>query len=355
MPTQLEERLRRYGETFERAIHTDVRPEPAHPAQRVPARRRRVVVALGAAVAVVGIAAVITVMIHPASQPPTVTSRQQQHLPSLGVDWVWPGPEASELDRSDPTATAGSFTRNVVDEAPAGVAPEPTARPNDPTWVTITLTNGISFRILCVLEAPNRWVVLQVGNGDLGVGTMPSEVIVGSSGTQGERADLMWRDTAGVHVATPPREESVDEKTWRIPITISGTLHSAVVVVRDGSGAPIDVVGGHLRATYETVTDSAPVPGEMRSTVRVLVLNAGQLPGTDVNKSNQLRALGYNTLPSADAPTRSGVAVQCREGSADAATVLAADVGEGARVEPFVEPPTGIGAQDTDCIVYMGR
>jgi hypothetical protein len=52
MPTQLEERLRRYGELFERAIVTDARPELDRTRGHVPVHRWRLIAALGGAAVV---------------------------------------------------------------------------------------------------------------------------------------------------------------------------------------------------------------------------------------------------------------------------------------------------------------
>ena len=132
-------------------------------------------------------------------------------------------------------------------------------------------------------------------------------------------------------------------------------------VVDDGTSGPVGNGGGNGGGNGSTETSSpdgttATTAAEPRppAQVRVLVLNAGQPAGSAMNKANALKLdPGYNTVGFSDAPDRTGVAVQCRQGFEQEADALALSVGEGAEVEPFPEPPPA-GSENADCVVLLG-
>lgn len=130
-------------------------------------------------------------------------------------------------------------------------------------------------------------------------------------------------------------------------------------VVDDGSSGPSNGGGGGgggvtpTDATGETTATTGN--GREPAEVRVIVLNAGQPPGSALNVSNALKLVGYTTLsPSNDPVERQGVAVQCREGFDAEAAALANAVQQGATVEPFPAQPPVPEAADADCYVLLG-
>ena len=115
--------------------------------------------------------------------------------------------------------------------------------------------------------------------------------------------------------------------------------------------------GGGGGQSPVTATTPASISGDVRdpSEVRVIVLNASGVGGAAANKTNALRTAGYNMLTPADAPQRQGTAVQCQEGYENEANVLLlALVEDGATVEPYETPPAGLGAEEANCVVYLG-
>jgi hypothetical protein len=105
-------------------------------------------------------------------------------------------------------------------------------------------------------------------------------------------------------------------------------------------------------ATSTTASNSGARPPAQ---VHVVVLNAGAAGGAAGNKTNQLRALGYQTDPAGNAQPRRGTAVACRQGFDKEARVLASQVGPGTNVEPFPNPaPTGV-TDAVNCAVLLGQ
>jgi hypothetical protein len=142
----------------------------------------------------------------------------------------------------------------------------------------------------------------------------------------------------------------------------AGLIGAAVVVgivllqiIDDGTSGPSGGGGGG-GTPVTTPGETTTTTGEGRdpSEVRVLVLNAGQAQGAAMNKANQLRTAGYNTLPASNTLPRTGIAVQCREGFDNDAAVLAAAVDPAATVEPFPDQEPE-GAADADCLVLLGQ
>jgi hypothetical protein len=188
------------------------------------------------------------------TNPTPATAPRSQRTFSLGIHEVWPGPELSGANRSGPAATAESFLHDIVGEAPVHVTPDPAA-PNGPNWVSVTLPNGASFKILCSPTSDRGWVVMQAGAPRFAYGALPSALRLdtpiavggGSAPTTAARivssGEAAWRDAAGVHVKDFSRQQA---ENGQIPIDVSGALYSAVIVFRNDAGEVIDVSGTHF-------------------------------------------------------------------------------------------------------------
>lgn len=129
-------------------------------------------------------------------------------------------------------------------------------------------------------------------------------------------------------------------------------------VIDDGTSGPANGGGGSNPPTTGEPdgTTSTTSGGTARPVqqVQVIVLNASGVAGAAANKTNELRINGYQTLPPADAPQRTGSAVQCQDGFEAEADALALVVGQGATVEPYQAPPPESGGADANCVVYLG-
>jgi len=348
MATQLEDRLRRYGETFERAVAVDVRREPTA-LRPLPFHRRRLVLAFGAAACVILIAAGVALLARTDDEgsspvaPPGPTPR----VPSLGVDQiVWPGPEVGPIDRLTPAAAATGFVRDVLGEDPvdavAGASPLPIVQ----TPVDITLANGASFPIM-TSEQSDGWAVVGPGDG-LGFGLRGNRAeLTYDRAVAASRYEVFWRDMAGTHVETFTAP--------RFPLDVDQRMLSAVLVLRDDRGRPMRIFAAYFGVD---IPDDAPTPPSDGprdpSDVTVVVLNAGQPGGSATNLTNQLRANGYNMLTPSGGPARAGTAVQCREGFEAEANVLLLAAGGSAVIEPYQPPQGDINAQVANCVVYLG-
>jgi len=107
--------------------------------------------------------------------------------------------------------------------------------------------------------------------------------------------------------------------------------------------------------TTTASSNGARPPGQ----VVVQVLNGSGVQGAANQRSNDLKAKGYQVLPAGNAPAqRTGTAVQCRKGYEKEATALVNVLGSlsiRATVEAFPNPaPVGINAQ-ANCLVILGK
>jgi LytR cell envelope-related transcriptional attenuator len=136
-------------------------------------------------------------------------------------------------------------------------------------------------------------------------------------------------------------------------------------VVDDGSSGPAKTGGAKAGATSTTkaasnttaaptTTAAAGAAVKPPAQVRVLVLNGSGVTGAAKTKTNQLRALGYNTLTPTDTPTRTGTVAECKVGFESEALVLAKAVGTTAKVIAFPTPPPP-NTDNVDCIVIIGK
>lgn len=136
-------------------------------------------------------------------------------------------------------------------------------------------------------------------------------------------------------------------------------------VVDNGSSGPAKAGGAKAGATSTTKaasnTTAAPTttaaPGgavKPPAQIRVLVLNGSGVTGAAKTKTNQLRALGYNTLTPTDTLARTGDFAECKAGFEREVQTLAKAVGAGTKVVNFPTPPPPYTA-NVDCIVILGK
>jgi LytR cell envelope-related transcriptional attenuator len=136
-------------------------------------------------------------------------------------------------------------------------------------------------------------------------------------------------------------------------------------VVDNGSSGPAKAGGAKAGATSTTKaasnTTAAPTttaaPGgavKPPAQIRVLVLNGSGVTGAAKTKTNQLRALGYNTLTPTDTPARTGDVAECKAGFEREAQTLAKAAGAGTKVVNFPTPPPP-NTDNVDCIIIVGK
>jgi hypothetical protein len=99
-----------------------------------------------------------------------------------------------------------------------------------------------------------------------------------------------------------------------------------------------------------TTTTAAARPPQQ---VRIAVINASGVQNAGRQKSNALKAIGYQTAGLANGARRTGTGVACKAGFEQDAQALAKNVGGNATVEPFPDPPPPAAA-NADCVVTLG-
>jgi hypothetical protein len=109
-------------------------------------------------------------------------------------------------------------------------------------------------------------------------------------------------------------------------------------------------------ATTTTAKAAAARPHEQ---VRVQVLNGSGVTGAATQRTNDLKAKGYQTLPAGNAAAqRTGTGVQCKAGfEADALELVSVLQGIGdanAKSEAFPNPAPA-GSDSLDCYVVLGK
>jgi len=121
------------------------------------------------------------------------------------------------------------------------------------------------------------------------------------------------------------------------------------VVDEAGTGPSASSANG-AGETTTTTAGGARVPQE----VIVAVFNASGLSGAAGVQANELRGLGYQTLPAANAASQQvGSTVACQTGYESEAEQLIAVV-DGATPAAF-PTPVPAGSETAHCIVYVGK
>lgn len=142
------------------------------------------------------------------------------------------------------------------------------------------------------------------------------------------------------------------------PVDGAGT-----VTTTPGATSATTVAGGTTATTVRSKTTSTTVKASKgarpAAEVVVQVLNGSGVQGAATQRSNDLKAKGYQVLPSGNAPTtRTGTVIECRSGFDKDAVALSQTLqtlGVSAAVSPLPEPlPTGYEAS-ANCYVVLGK
>jgi hypothetical protein len=160
---------------------------------------------------------------------------------------------------------------------------------------------------------------------------------------------------------SPARRRSTTDQFLRTAARGAALIGVAVVIgivllqVVDGGGggtggSATPATTGSNGATSTTAADA----GRPAQEVRVLVQNGSGVAGQAATKANELRGLGYPIAGTGNAAAQQGNTVACLSGFEAEAETLAQQVGGGATVIGFPEPVPA-GAEETDCIVVIGR
>lgn len=141
------------------------------------------------------------------------------------------------------------------------------------------------------------------------------------------------------------------------------TAPPAAVTTTPGATSATTAAGGTTVTTKKskttTTTAKATKGARPAAEVVVQVLNGSGIQGAATQRSNDLKAKGYQVLPAGNAPTtRTGTAVECHSGYEKDAVALSQTLqtlGVSAAVSPLPEPlPSGYEAS-ANCYVILGK
>ncbi|MBM3693120.1 MAG: LytR family transcriptional regulator [Actinobacteria bacterium] len=139
--------------------------------------------------------------------------------------------------------------------------------------------------------------------------------------------------------------------------TTPGVTTPAGTTGGNGGTTATTVKGAKTTATTEAKKSTKAA--RANDQVVVQVLNGSGVQGAATQRSNDLKAKGYQVLPAGNAPsTRAGTAVQCATGYEKEAEVLVAtlnELGVPSTVQPLASPlPAGFDAS-ANCYVLLGK
>jgi hypothetical protein len=126
-----------------------------------------------------------------------------------------------------------------------------------------------------------------------------------------------------------------------------------------GTGGTTGTTTKGAKTTATTEAKKSTKAARANDQVVVQVLNGSGVQGAATQRSNDLKAKGYQVLPAGNAPsTRAGTAVQCATGYEKEAEVLVAtlnELGVPSTVQPLASPlPAGFDAS-ANCYVLLGK
>ncbi|MFO1537317.1 MAG: LytR C-terminal domain-containing protein [Actinomycetota bacterium] len=126
-----------------------------------------------------------------------------------------------------------------------------------------------------------------------------------------------------------------------------------------GTGGTTATTVKGAKTTATTEAKKSTKAARANDQVVVQVLNGSGVQGAATQRSNDLKAKGYQVLPAGNAPsTRAGTAVQCATGYEKEAEVLVAtlnELGVPSTVQPLASPlPAGFDAS-ANCYVLLGK
>jgi hypothetical protein len=171
---------------------------------------------------------------------------------------------------------------------------------------------------------------------------------------------IAWRTRRRAARGLPPVVWSMRRRLVTLGISLGAlaAVFGIVLVLRGGGASSssktnrLNVIPSTTTTVPATTTTSAA--GRPPQQVRVAVINASGVASASRQKSNALKAIGYQIVGSASGAPRTGTGVGCRAGFEQEAKKLAKNVGGIATVEPFPNPPPPAAA-DADCVVELGK
>lgn len=142
-------------------------------------------------------------------------------------------------------------------------------------------------------------------------------------------------------------------------VTPTATTRPKVVITTPATnpdGSTATTIAGTTATTKPKKSTSKTV--RANDQVVVQVLNGSAVPGAATQRSNDLKAKGYQILSAGNAPDRTGSGVECVAGYEKEAAVLVTTLkalGVVAAVEPIAAPiPAGFDAA-ANCYVLLGK
>jgi hypothetical protein len=171
---------------------------------------------------------------------------------------------------------------------------------------------------------------------------------------------IAWRTRRRAARGLPPVVWSMRRRLVTLGISL-GALAAVfgILLVLRGGGATsssktnrLNVIPSTTTTVPATTTTSAAARPPQQ--VRVAVINASGVASASRQKSNALKAIGYQIVGSASGAPHTGTGVGCRAGFEQEAKKLAKNVGGIATVEPFPNPPPPAAA-NADCVVELGK
>jgi hypothetical protein len=171
---------------------------------------------------------------------------------------------------------------------------------------------------------------------------------------------IAWRTQRRAARGLPPVIWSMRRRLVTLGISLGAlaAVFGILLVLRGGDSSSssktnsLNVIPSTTTTVPATTTTSAAARPPQQ--VRVAVINASGLPSASQQKSNALKAIGYQTVGIAKGAPRTRTGVACRAGFEQEAKTLAKNVGGNATVEPFPNPPPPAAA-NADCVVELGK
>jgi LytR cell envelope-related transcriptional attenuator len=151
-----------------------------------------------------------------------------------------------------------------------------------------------------------------------------------------------------------------------LAVVIGLVLLQVVDDAGGGGGGAASGGGGGVATTATTGADgssttaaSTPDGARPASQVVVQVLNGSGVQGAANQRSNDLKAKGYQVLPAGNAPApRTGTAVQCKSGyqkEAEALVAVLDTLSIKATVEDYPDPAPVGPSDQANCLVILGK
>jgi hypothetical protein len=171
---------------------------------------------------------------------------------------------------------------------------------------------------------------------------------------------IAWRTRRRAARGLPPVVWSMRRRLVTLGISLGAlaAVFGILLVLRGGGASSssktnrLNVIPSTTTTVPATTTTSAAARPPQQ--VRVAVINASGVATAGRQKSNALKAIGYQTVDIATGAPRTGTGVGCRAGFEQEAKTLAKNVGGNATVEPFPNPPPPAAA-NADCVVELGK